>query len=143
MTLGRLMQYLQVKKKAEKNRAENWPYPNVNYAEFEAAIRQAEQMLQKLGAKYVEDSENRVTWIWGNGASGSEEAQQKVFQYGNGFYRVGSVYFSEKPFIVLEYADKISGPYADAEPFPFDLPEKEFEQEIRYSLGIGPYPECG
>lgn len=46
------------------------------------------------------------------------------------------VYFTEKPFIVLEFSDKIDGPYEDADPFPYDLPDNKFEYEIRFSLGL-------
>ena len=46
------------------------------------------------------------------------------------------MYFSEKPFIVLELSEKKEGPYEDAKPFPYDLLEAEFEQEIKLPLGI-------
>ena len=46
------------------------------------------------------------------------------------------VYFTEKPFIVLEFSKKKEGPYKDADPFPYDMSELDFEQEIMFSLGI-------
>ena len=48
------------------------------------------------------------------------------------------MFFSRGPFIVLEFSDRPEGPYEDADPFPYDLPDDELEAEIRFDLGLDP-----
>ena len=55
------------------------------------------------------------------------------------------VYFiSNKPFIVIEccgtYEELMKNMMDDADPFPYDLSEEELLNEVKYSLGIEPYP---
>lgn len=104
----------------------NWPYKNIDYAKFEAAIALTEKIIQALGAVHIEKH---------------TEMKQKTFKFRNEYVRVDKIYFPQNPFIVLEFGDELSGPYEDADPFPFNLEEDEFEQEIRYSMGVDPYPE--
>lgn len=60
----------------------------------------------------------------------------KEFRWPYRFHDEKNISFSEKPFIVLEFSKKKEGPYEDADPFPYDMPDIDFEQEIKFSLGI-------
>lgn len=52
--------------------------------------------------------------------------------------------FLGKPFIVAEVGDYdklIKNIMEDASPFPYDLSEEEFDDEVSYLLEEKPYPE--
>ncbi len=49
-----------------------------------------------------------------------------------------------KPFLVIEcgtYDGLMKNIMGDADPFPYDLTEDELLNEVKYSLGIEPYPK--
>ena len=94
------------------------------------------KLLEKYGAEYVIDFEERAFWTLKDGTHAYENIQKRIYKLGKEFIRVDWVYFTQKPFIVLEFADKIDGSYEDADPFPYDLADDEFEYEIRFSLGL-------
>lgn len=118
-----------------------WPYENIDCAEFEAAIKLAEHIIQNLGAVYIEEHTDNEIWMTSKVQQISEQMKKKVFKFRNEYVRVDKVYFSEEPYIVLEFGNKVSGPYEDADPFPFNIERNAFEREIRCSMGIDPYPE--
>lgn len=113
-----------------------WLYSDIDQTEYLAQIVHVEDILQKYGAEYIEDSIEENTWVFKNGSSVSEMARQRVWKRENEYIRVDKLYFPKKPFLVLEFSDCIEGPYEDADPFPYDLSETELEQEVRISLGI-------
>lgn len=71
--------------------------------------------------------------------------ERPIYKFQDGFYRIDEVLFPEKPFIVLEYANTIEevkkNIMEDLEPFPYDLSDEDTVKEVRYSLGIEPYPQ--
>ena len=113
-----------------------WRYSFVSREEFQNKITFAEELLEKYGAEYVRNFEDAEYWSLGDGKDAFEKIKKRVYKLGEEFIRVDRVYFTEKPFIVLEFSDKIDGPYEDADPFPYDLPDNKFEYEIRFSLGL-------
>lgn len=113
-----------------------WPYPHIKKEEFLARIVFAEKILQKYGAEYVEDFCEMGTWVLNDGSCAREKLEKRIWKIDNQYIRVDRVYFSEKPFLVLEFSQRKEGPYEDADPFPYDLTDVELEREIRYSLGI-------
>ena len=113
-----------------------WMYGSVSREDFLIKIAYAEKLLEKYGAKYVESIEYKGYWTLRDGTNAYENIQKRIYKLGDDFIRVDWVYFTQKPFIVLEFSDKIDGPYEDADPFPYDLPDGEFEYEIRFSLGL-------
>lgn len=113
-----------------------WMYVSVSIEDFQRKIAFAEKLLEKYGAKYVKNIEYKGYWTLGDGPHAYENVQKRIYKLGDDFIRVDWVYFTQKPFIVLEFSDKIDGPYEDADPFPYDLPDDEFEMEIRFSLGL-------
>lgn len=113
-----------------------WPYPDIARENFLAQILFVENILQKYGAVYVGDFRETCTWLLKDGTHAYEKVEKHIWKRGNEYIRVDRVYFSEKPFLVLEFSKCEEGPYEDADPFPYDLPDIEMEQEIRYSLGL-------
>ncbi len=59
------------------------------------------------------------------------------------YYRIDEVCFDKKPFIVAEVGTQdelMKNTMEDATPFPWDLSEKEMEDEVSFFLGEKPYP---
>ena len=113
-----------------------WIYVSISRENFLKRIAFAEKLIEKYGAKYVKSIEYEGYWTLKDGTNAFEKIQKNVFHLSKEFIRVDWIYFPEKPFIILEFSDKIDGPYEDADPFPYDLPDNEFEYEIRFSLGL-------
>lgn len=113
-----------------------WPYSFVVKEEFDKKLKYVEELLQKYGAEYIGESHRIGTCIFNDGSKVYENIEKRIWKRENEFIRVDWVYFSEKPFLVLEFSDKQEGPYEDADPFPYDLSNEKLEQEIRDSLGI-------
>lgn len=123
-----------------------WSYKNITRKEFESRKDFAEQIMKDLGAVIYKTQlpyENKTTTICGNNVE-QNISNRFAFFYNNEYYRVDEVLFAEKPFIVIEYGfydDLIKNTMIDADPFPYDLCDDEFKNEIEYILGIKPYPE--
>ena len=111
-------------------------YSFVTKEDFYERIRYTENLLEKYGAEYVGKFSRRNLQIRTDGTSVREANEQRVYKYDADFIRVDSVFFPQKPHIVLEFSDKFDGPYEDADPFPYDLPKNEFEHEVRFLLGV-------
>lgn len=111
-----------------------WPYPNINQADFLSQIISVEKILQKYGAEFIGNSCEMGRWILSDGSDAYEKIEKKIWKRNDEYIRVDHVYFSEKPFLVLEFSQQKDGPYEDADPFPYDLPDTQLEQEIRSSL---------
>lgn len=80
----------------------------------------------------------------GEDYSVKNDSDRTVFQYGEEYFRVEEICFPHKPCIVIEYGndeDLMNDTMIDAEPFPYDLSREEIELEVKYSLGILPYPK--
>ena len=114
----------------------HWPYSCINKADLLAQIISVENILQKYGAVYIEDFCEKGKWILSDGSYVYETIQKHIWKRKNEYICVDRLYFSEKPFLVLEFSANKEGPHEDADPFPYDLSNMELEQEIRYSLGI-------
>lgn len=124
-----------------------WIYKDISRAEFEKRKDYVEQLMRGLGCVSVEIEPPYVqntTSICGK----NEEIwrfKRPIYKFKGGFYRIDEVLFSKKPFIVLEYAetweDVQRNVMEDCEPFPYDLSDEETVNEVRYSLGIEPYPQ--
>lgn len=113
-----------------------WPYHSHDKKTFLSKIILAENYLQKYGAKYIGKVNEFERWCLKDGSYVTECVEKNIWKFREEYVRVDRVYFSEKPFIVLEFSKKKEGPYEDADPFPYDMPDVDFEQEIRFSLGI-------
>ena len=99
------------------------------------------QLLDSIGLS-IED----IQCVWGltDDFEETHRSERSVFTYKGLFFRVDEVFFSQKPFIVIECGDLdelMNNIMEDAEPFPYDLSYEELCDEVKYSLGIEPYPQ--
>ena len=114
----------------------HWPYSCIDKADFLAQIISVEKILQKYGAEHIEDICEKGKWLLSDDSYAYEKNKKHIWKRKNEYICVDRIYFSEKPFLVLEFAENKEGPYEDADPFPYDLSDTELDQEIRYCLGI-------
>lgn len=113
-----------------------WPYRSHDKKIFLSKVILAESYLQKYGAEYIGKVNEFGRWMLQDGSYTIEHMEKNIWKFKEEYVRVDRVYFSEKPFIVLEFSKKKEGPYEDADPFPYDMSDVDFEQEIKFSLGI-------
>lgn len=118
-----------------------WPYKDITRKEFLRSVGFIENVIEKLGAVCVGESEEKVSHISKNTIIDNQVMVKKIWKFRNQYVRIDGLYFNSKPFIVPEFSDKIEGPYEDGDSFPYDLPEKELVLEIKYALGILTCPE--
>lgn len=123
-----------------------WPYESVIRQEFESIKDVVETYIVMLGGNKVSIElpyEQRTCSYVGNDFV-ENISTRPVFEYKGEYYRVDEVCFPGKPFIVIEcgtYEELINNVMGDADPFPYDLAEDDLLKEVKYSLGIEPYPE--
>ena len=113
-----------------------WPYRSHDKKIFLSKIILAERYLQKYGAEYIGKVNEFGRWMLQDGSYAIEHLEKNIWKFKEEYVRVDRVYFSEKPFIVLEFSKRKEGHYEDADPFPYDMSDADFEQEIKFSLGI-------
>ena len=118
----------------------NWKYKNMDYNELDAAIKVCEQLIESLGGRLIIQCRDKEIWGNSEGDYVTETVAKKRYKFRDGYVCVDKIYFPEKPFLVLEFADELEGPYENADPFPFDLTMEEMELEIKYALEVLPYP---
>jgi len=124
-----------------------WKYECVTRQEFEAIKDKVEKFIVLFGGKEVSVNLPYVQRTVSHSGTDIVEniSERPAFEYNGRYYRVAEVCFSGKPFIVIEcgtYDDLMKNGMEDADPFPYDLPEDELRNEVKYSLGIEPYPKC-
>lgn len=122
-----------------------WVYDNVSRNEFEKRKDYVEQVMCEFGAVILNIDLPYEQETTSCAESGQETcySQRPVYKFNNEYFRVDEVLFIEKPFIVIEfgtYNDLIRNTMEDANPFPYDLSDNEIKNEVKYSLGIEPYP---
>ena len=122
-----------------------WKYKSITRQEFDSIKDAVEKFIMMLGGKQVSADLPDAQKTHPNAENRFAEAisVQPVFEYRGKYYRVDEICFPEKPHIVIECGTLealISNTMEDADPFPYDLPGDELLKEVRYSLGIEPYP---
>lgn len=113
-----------------------WPYPNIKREIFQNRISFVEAILQKYDAQHIGRSQEVGRWILDDGTYAIEKLEKNIWLRNQEYIRVDRVYFTEKPFLVLEFSNTKEGPFEDADPFPYDLSDVEIEEEIKFALGI-------
>ena len=123
-----------------------WKYTCVTRQQFEAIKDKIEEFIVLLGGNKVDvdlpyeqkttsiSKNNKIVYI----------SKRPIFEYSQQYYRVGEVCFPDNPFIVIEcgtYDELIKNIMEDMEPFPYGLSDDELLNEVKYSLGIKPYPK--
>lgn len=123
-----------------------WIYESVTRQEFEAIKDNVEKFIVMLGGNTVSIElpyEQRTRSYIGNDFI-EHISRRPVFEYRGVYFRVDEVCFPGKPLIVIEcgtYDELINNVMDEADPFPYDLTEDKLLKEVKYSLGIEPYPE--
>ena len=122
-----------------------WIYEDVTRQEFEIIKDKIEEFIIMLGGNEVIIElpyEQRSTSYSGNNVV-ENISSISAFEYNDQYYRVDEVCFPGKPFVIIEggtYEDLMHNTMEDIQPFPYDLTEDELLKEVKYSLGIEPYP---
>ncbi len=122
-----------------------WYYDNITRDDFESVKNLVEKIMLELGAEIFEihlPYEQKTTNYFGNFEE-TNYSERSIFVYNGEYFRVDEVLFSQKPFIVIECGDMndlLNNTMEDADPFPYDLSHEELRNEVKYSLGIEPYP---
>lgn len=122
-----------------------WKYDCVTREEFEKVKYKVEEYIVMLGGKEVSvQLPYKQKTVSYSGDSVIEcNVQRPVFEYKGEYYHVDEVCFERKPYIVIEcgrYDELMKYAMEDADPFPYDLLDGELLNEVKYSLGIEPYP---
>lgn len=123
-----------------------WDYSCITRKEFEAVKDKIEEFIILIGGlKILVDLpyEQKTTSIF-EGKVTVNISTRPVFKYNELYYRVDEVCFSKKPFIVIQcgtFNELMNNIMEEMEPFPYDLSDVELLNEVKYSLGIEPYPE--
>ena len=82
--------------------------------------------------------------MWDYSCITRKEFEAVKDKYNELYYRVDEVCFYKKPFIVIQcgtFNELMNNIMEDMDPFPYDLSDAELLNEVKYSLGIEPYPE--
>lgn len=122
-----------------------WFYTDITREEFEKRKDYVEQIIGKLGGVKIDIElpyRQKTPSIIVDDLELHNSGRQ-IFQFQNRYFRVDEVLFRDKPFIVLEcgtYEELRKNIMEDTEPFPCDLSDDDIIKEIKYSLGIEPYP---
>ena len=122
-----------------------WPYSNITREEFEQKKDEIERIIIALGGTPTTlkfSYENKTTSIH-DGTSIVNISNRCIYEFKGAYFTVGEVCFS-RPMIVIEcaeYEDVMYNRWEDAEPFPVELSHDELVNEVKYSMGILPYPE--
>lgn len=122
-----------------------WNYDFVTREEFERVKDKVENYMIMLGGKVfpveVPYIQREISYSRGNVIE--HISTRRIFEFRGEFYRVTEICF-KKPFIVLEvgtFEEVMRNSMEEEEPFPYDLPDNELLNEVKYSLGIVPYPK--
>ena len=103
--------------------------------ELDRCAARVEELLLRYGAVPAGTSRELAATVYSDGSSVREQREKQLWRLGADYIRMDWMYF-QKPFLVLEFSDRPEGPYEDADPFPFDLPDDELEEEVRFALGL-------
>ena len=78
-----------------------WMYPAIDREDFQKRVTYAEKLLEKYGAEYVCDYDEKALWMLKDGTHAYENVHKRVYRLNNEYIRVDRVFFTKKPFIVL------------------------------------------
>ena len=123
-----------------------WFYKNVTREVFEKKKDFVEEVMLELGADVyeIELPYEQKTVSYSGDHIETFCSHRKIYTYKDEFYRVDEVLFAAKPFIVLECGtleELLNNIMEDADPFPYDLPDEEIINEVKYSMRIEAYPK--
>ncbi len=122
-----------------------WFYNNVTRDDFEKVKDHVESIILELGAKIcnIKLPYENITTTYTGEFEETYYSKRPVFSYNSEYFRVDENLFRQKPFIIIESGSLeqlMNNIMDDADPFPYDLSDAELRKEVKYSLGIEPYP---
>ena len=103
--------------------------------EYNKAVDFVLSYAESLGAEYVSITTEKFTFASGDTAA-CDTLEQKIYKFGDEYFRIEKMYFKGKPFMVFSFGDSVEGTFEDADPFPYDLSEEELKEEVRLALRI-------
>lgn len=99
-----------------------WEYQQITRQQFEERKDFVENILIELGAVPMNLGQEAIV------------STRTVFCNKDEYYRVDEVLFTQKPFIVIEWADKvenvINNTMEDTDPLPFDLEDDKIKEYV-------------
>ena len=104
-----------------------WKYKTVSREEFEVRKEFVEQIMVQLGAEPTD---------YGN----STPASRTIYKYKHEYYRVDEILIWDKPYLVIEWTDRLdyitdgANLMEDIAPFPYDLSDEQITLEITSAL---------
>ncbi|WP_461811733.1 hypothetical protein [Faecalimonas sp.] len=123
-----------------------WRYDFVTRKEFEKVKDKVEDFIIMLGGKVFSIElpyiQREISYSGDNVIE--HISTRRVFEFEGEFYRVSEICLN-KPFVILEvgtYEELIKNHMEDENPFPYDLPDSELLNEVKYALGIEMYPKA-
>lgn len=115
-----------------------WTYKSVTRKEFEIRKDFVEKILVNLGAEPIDYVCVNKVISFGKDIWDSIVSDRKIYRYKKDFFRVDEVLFPNKPFIVIEWTDRmeyaLNNVMEDTEPFPYDLNDEEIIEEVKNIL---------
>ena len=103
-----------------------WKYQQITRQQFEERKEFVEKILIESGAVPTNLGQETIA------------PTRTVFHNKNEYYRVDEVLFDQKPFIVIEWADKvenvINNTMEDTDPLPFDLEDDKMIEYVKKLL---------
>ncbi len=125
-----------------------WPYKNITRDQFEVRKDFVEKLLKECGAIEIcvklrgnnvvstLSMSNKTEVIW--------KQNRSIYKYDNRYYRISEYCPSSAPYIVIETAETLDqvmhNIMEDCEPFSPELPDERMLREVKFALGIEPYP---
>ena len=124
-----------------------WPYKEISREGFEKVKDHIEEIMvahgavpfdielpyEQITANYIDEKTKIVC-----------QKSRRIYRFNDLYYRLDEVCFPDRPFIVAEigtYEELMNNTMEDADPFPYNLSDEEFEDEVSYFLNEKPYPE--
>lgn len=104
-------------------------------------VKRAEHFLLQLGAEFVDKTEKNSYFINEKGLMDVKSSEINVYRYDGYYLFVDELIYLDRDFLAVSFGESIDAMNEQACPFPADLSDEEMVWELKYSLGIEPYPD--
>lgn len=112
-----------------------WKYLEITREDFETRKDFIESIFLELGAVSTDLGKLHEVSSYSRDVSETISSSRSVFEYRDNYYRVSEVLFPKKPFIVIEWSERIEDVHnnimEDTDPLPYDLTDNEIRKEIK------------
>lgn len=104
-------------------------------------VERVEKFLRQLGAEFAETTEKNTYFINESGLMDIKSCELNVYRFGDYYLFVDELHYLDQDFWAISFGESIDEMNEQACPFPVDLSDEEIIRELKYSLGIEPYPD--